>query len=81
MQFIAADFVVIIVLAPIMARFVLYFMGHPDVPNSYPGYAVGFQVWASVSLAIDTTIAGIMIWSVRDQSSHLSLPLLTSILS
>ena len=53
-----------------MSRFVLYYMGHPNVPNSYPNYAVGFEVWASVSLAIDTTIAGIMIWSVRDQPSH-----------
>ena len=41
-----------------------------------------FQVWASVSLAIDTAIAGIMIWFVREQSSS-DQPafLLTSILS
>ena len=67
-------------MVPIMSRFVLYFLGHdPETRSSYTGYRVGFEVWASVSLAVDTTIAGIMIWSVRNESSDQPFPLLTPI--
>ena len=54
--------------------------------NAEDGYIYGLVlpvVWTSVSLGIDTTIASIMIWSVRDQSSHqpLSPRVFTSIVS
>jgi hypothetical protein len=57
------------------------FTGPSDAHGSstyYTGYRVILPVFASVSLATDITIAGIMIWFVRDQSSDQPLPLLTS---
>ena len=63
MQLIVANFVVFTILAPFVAM--SHFWG-PITISTLNIYTVGFQVWASISLAIDTTIAGIMIWSVRN---------------
>jgi hypothetical protein len=57
---IAANFVIFIVLGAIAA---VYSTGIYVVSFSYGG---AFEVWVSISLAIDTAIAGIMIWSVRE---------------
>ena len=57
-----------------------YFRSY-EPTSSYAGYGLACQVWASISLAIDTTIAGIMTWRVRGHLSHQLLSLLTSILS
>jgi len=61
MAFIVADFVIIIVLAPLMT--LSYFRSY-EPTSSYAGYGLACQVWASISLAIDTTIAGILTWSL-----------------
>ena len=37
-----------------------------DLDDATTGYGMAFVIWASVSLAIDTAIASIMIWSVRE---------------
>ena len=62
MQLIAANFVVFITLASIAAVYSMGFL--PGLYTVADGYGVAFEVWASVSLGIDTAIAGIMIWSV-----------------
>ena len=72
-----ANFVIFITLASLMAAA----YASPISFDSVTFYIVGFQVWTSVSLVIDTTIAGIMIWSVCNQSSDQPIPLLTSNLS
>jgi hypothetical protein len=59
---IVANFVVFIILGAIAA---VYNMGiFPGIYAVSISYGVAFEVWASVSLATDTAIAGIMIWSV-----------------
>ena len=82
-QFIAADLVLIIVLAPLMTPSLPMFTdpSHTSVSSSYTGYRVILPVFASVSLATDITITGIMFWFVRDSSSVQPLPLLTPPLS
>ena len=39
--------------------------GSSDIDRG-TGYGLAFVIWASISTAIDTGIAGIMIWSVRE---------------
>ena len=60
---IAGNFVVFITLGSLAA---VYRDFIPGVHTVFDGYVTGFPVWASVSLVIDTAIAGIMIWSVRE---------------
>ena len=65
MQLIVANFVVFMILAPFLT--VHGFGSFPLAPYTIVNdYGVFFEIWASASLAIDTAIAGIMIWSVRE---------------
>ena len=49
------------------------------MPYTYTDGGMAFQVWASISLAIDITITSIMFWSVRDQYNDQPVPLTISL--
>ena len=68
---IAANFVIFTILALITVVFYEDFLASLDITGNSDidcgtGYGLAFVIWASISTAIDTGIAGIMIWSVRE---------------
>ena len=80
MQSIVANFLVIVLGSVFFSvAVVLPYVRCSSIPSSDTGREIAFQIWAPLSLVIDTTITGTMFYCVRHYSSNRLLPLLTSI--